>query len=91
MSLLCFIFTYYRPKVGIKNEGCTTTVTTPVPSIDDKIIQIIRATPNITRAEIGKILGMTVDGIKYHINKLRKEGRLEWEGHSRSGRWVIKK
>ena len=53
--------TYYRRKIGAKNGGSTapvtTPVTTPVPSIDDKIIQIIRATPNITRAEIGKILG----------------------------------
>lgn len=83
--------TYYRRKIGSKNEGSTTPVTTPVPSIDDKIIQIIRATPNITRAEIGKILRMTVNGVKYHNNKLRKAGRLEWEGHSRTGRWVIKK
>ena len=87
--------TYYRRKIGAKNGGSTapvtTPVTTPVPSIDDKIIQIIRATPNITRAEIGKILGMTVNGVKYHINKLRKAGRLEWEGNSRTGRWVIKK
>ena len=35
--------------------------------------------------------GCPVDGVKYLINKLRKAGRLKWEGNSRIGRWVIKK
>ena len=83
--------TYYRPKIGAKNGGSTTPVTTPVLSTDEKIIQIIRVTPNITRAEIGEILGMTVNGVRYYIDKLRKAERLEWEGNSRTGRWVIKK
>lgn len=82
--------TYYRPKPGVKNEGSTTPVTTPVQDIDEKILQIVRSTPNITRAEIAKLFGMTVDGIKYHINKLKKAGRLEWVGNSRTGKWVIK-
>ena len=86
--------TYYRPKPGVKNEGSTTSVTTPVTTpvqdIDEKILQIVRSTPNITRAEIAKLFGMTVDGIKYHINKLKKAGRLEWVGNSRTGKWVIK-
>lgn len=87
--------TYYRPKVGATNGGSTTSVTTPVTTpvidVDEKIMQIVRSTPNITRAEIGKICGMTVDGVKYHINKLKKAGRLEWKGNSRTGRWIIKK
>lgn len=35
-----------------------------------------------------KYLSQTV---RYYIDKLRKEERLEWEGHSRTGRLVIKK
>ena len=68
-----------------------TLVTTPVFRTDDKIIQIVRSTPNITREEIGKICGISINGVRYYIDKLRKAGRLEWEGNSRTGRWVIKK
>lgn len=59
-----------------------TLVTTPVFRTDDKIIQIVRSTPNITREEIGKICGISINGVRYCIDKLRKAGRLEWEGNS---------
>lgn len=59
-----------------------TLVTTPVFRTDDKIIQIVRSTPNITREEIGKICGISINGVRYYNNKLRKAGRLEWEGNS---------
>ena len=59
-----------------------TLVTTPVFRTDDKIIQIVRFTLNITREEIGKICGISINGVWYYIDKLRKAGRLEWEGNS---------
>ena len=83
--------TYFRPKLGGSYGDSTTPVTTPVRNdISEKILQVVRSTPNITRAEIAKIFAMTVDGVKYHINKLKKAGRLEWEGNSRTGKWVVK-
>lgn len=93
------VITYYRPKVGGRNEGSTTPVTTPITTpvttpvlrTEEKIIQIVRSTPNITRAEIGKICGISINGVRYYIDKLRRAGRLEWEGNSRTGRWVIKR
>ena len=90
--------TYYRPKIGAKNGGSTAPKTAPKTEpktapkrMDDIIISIIRSTPNITKAEIAKICGLSESGVRYYIDKLRKEERLEWEGHSRTGRWVIKK
>lgn len=39
-----------------------------------KIIDIIKRNPKITRKELAKKIGITDDGIKYHLNKLKKEG-----------------
>jgi predicted HTH transcriptional regulator len=82
--------TFYR-QVGERNEGSTTPVTTPVTDIKEKIIQIIMATPNISKADIASLCNLSIDGVKYHINKMRKNGLIEWVGNSRNGRWIIKK
>ena len=46
--------------------------------------------PDNVWEEIANLCGMSVSGVKYHLEKLRKSGKLEWQGHSRTGKWVIK-
>ena len=90
--------TYFRPKLGGSHGGSTTPITTPkttpitTPQNDteDRILSIVRSTPNISKAEIGSLLGISANGVGYYIDKLRKSGKLEWQGHSRTGKWVIK-
>jgi ATP-dependent DNA helicase RecG len=90
--------TYFRPKLGGSHGGSTTPITTPkttpitTPQNDteDRILSIVRSTPNISKAEIGSLLGISANGVRYYIDKLRKSGKLEWQGHSRTGKWVIK-
>ena len=53
------------------------------------ILEMIRENSRITRKEIAEKLGMTVDGVKYHIRRLTNAGKLYYEGTSRSGHWVI--
>ena len=45
----------------------------------------------MTQFELAQIIGITINGIKYHIKKLTKEGLIEHEGPTKAGRWVIKK
>ena len=54
----------------------------------DIIIHLIKETPNIRKSDIAANLGITVRGVRYHIEKLKKDGRLFWEGNSRNGHWV---
>ena len=87
--------TYFRPKLGGSHEGSNDSKTTPKTtpkkiSKTEKVLSIIRSTPNITKEEIAKLTGLTKDGVIYHIDKLKKEGKIEWQGHSRTGKWVIK-
>ena len=87
--------TYFRPKLGGSHGGSNDSKTTPKTtpkkiSKTEKVLSIIRSTPNITKEEIAKLTGLTKDGVIYHIDKLKKEEKIEWQGHSRTGKWVIK-
>ncbi|MBP5340430.1 MAG: putative DNA binding domain-containing protein [Prevotella sp.] len=67
----------------------TVPVTVSKENVKDSIIRMIRRTPNIRKSDLAAYLGITVRGVKYHIEKLRKDGRLIWEGNSRNGHWTL--
>ena len=86
--------TYFRPQLRGSYGGGTAPVTAPVDNskedVAEHILRIIYSTPNITKEDIAKLLGISKSGVRYYIDKLKKEGRLEWQGNSRTGKWVIK-
>jgi ATP-dependent DNA helicase RecG len=45
-----------------------------------KIIQYIQETPDITRKELARRLGMTENGVKYHIKNLTQDGIIKRMG-----------
>lgn len=55
----------------------------------DKIIEQMSANPKITRNELAAILGLTSDGIKYHLQKLTAKGIITRKGSARSGYWTV--
>ena len=54
-----------------------------------RILEQLRTTPGITRGELAAILEITPDGVKYHLQKLLKEGIVVRKGSPRSGFWEI--
>ena len=40
--------------------------------------------------EIAEHLNISFDGVRYHIKKLRGEGRIKREGSTKSGKWIVK-
>ena len=58
--------------------------------IEKFISDTIKNNPNITINEIAEKMGLTRDGIKYHINKLKKDNRIKHVGSTKAGYWVIK-
>ena len=46
------------------------------PKTTQKIIEFIGDNPQITRNELAEIIGITPDGIKYNLDKLKKEKRF---------------
>ena len=43
----------------------------------EKIIDLIKEKPNITQAQIAKVLGITRDGVSYNIKKLKENKIIE--------------
>ncbi len=55
-----------------------------------EITKLIQKNPNITRNEIAKIINITVDGVKYNLNKLVSEGIIERIVPNNGGYWKVK-
>ena len=56
-----------------------------------QILKIMRSTPTITLGEIASLCGIGKDGVRYHINYLKKNGYIRREGGNKGGRWIILK
>lgn len=76
--------------LGVIDETLALESNTPR-STRDKIIEQIRNNPQITRNDLASILGITSDGIKYHLQKMTVEGVIVRHGSARSGYWEVLK
>ena len=56
----------------------------------DRIIAIMKEHPSITVKKIAQQLNLSVGGVRYHINKMKKDGLVEHIGSSKKGTWLIK-
>ena len=56
----------------------------------NKIIDIISDKPNITRLELSKMLNVAESTIRRDILKLKDEGKIEYVGSSKTGKWIKK-
>ncbi|MDP3112299.1 MAG: winged helix-turn-helix transcriptional regulator [Thermodesulfovibrionales bacterium] len=54
-----------------------------------KILSAIKEKPGITREKLAGLLGITPDGVKYHLNNLKKKGSIKRIGGRKEGVWVI--
>ena len=67
-----------------KKLGGTTQETT-----QERILTTIQAKPKITQKELAQSIGLTLNGIKYHIKNMTKLGIIKHEGSTKSGKWII--
>lgn len=75
---------FYRdPRYSLKAGKDITRKTTR------KIIEAIAKKSDITQKELAELIGITDDGIKYHITRLRKKGILKRIGPDKGGHWEI--
>jgi len=55
----------------------------------ERILNALRQNQHITRKGLAELVGITPDGIKYHLDKLRASGRIRHVGPTKKGRWEI--
>ena len=56
-----------------------------------RILDLLEAEPEITRRRLAERLGITPDGVKYHLDKLRRAGVIRHVGPTKAGRWEVLK
>jgi ATP-dependent DNA helicase RecG len=54
-----------------------------------KIISIIKSDPQVSRKRLARKIGLTEDGIKYHLAQLKKKGIVKRIGPDKGGYWKI--
>ena len=73
-------------------EGRGTTQKTPQTtqkSARQRILDCLRSEPNLTRKALADRVGLTPDGVKYHLENLKAAGILRRVGSDRAGRWEV--
>jgi ATP-dependent DNA helicase RecG len=55
----------------------------------ERILAALRADPRPTRKILAQRLGLSADGVKYHLTKLRTAGRIRHVGSTKAGRWEV--
>ena len=55
----------------------------------EMILGLIKIDPAITRKGLAEKTGLTPDGVKYHLNKLRKQGVIRHLGATKKGYWEV--
>lgn len=69
-------------------ETDNTTQETP-DNTRSRVIKLLKANPRLTARQLADVLGITFDGARYHLAKLRKEGVIRHEGPRKGGSWVV--
>jgi len=57
----------------------------------ERIPALLEADPRLTRHLLAERLGITVDGVKYHLDRLRAGGTIRHVGATKAGRWEVLK
>jgi len=60
-------------------------------TVREKIVELLHQQPAATRYELARQLGLSSDGVKYHLNKLRVSGTIRHVGPTKSGYWEVLK
>ena len=53
------------------------------------LLEHLRLQPQTTISELAALLGLTEDGVNYHLRQLQKKGLRQRVGGRKSGRWEV--
>lgn len=63
----------------------------PPATTRERVLALLKADPRTTRRRMAEQIGITPDGVKYHLAKLRKAGVIRHVGPTKAGRWEVLK
>lgn len=56
----------------------------------EKIINLLKSNSTLTIRDLATLLKITDNGVKYHLNQLKKKGIIEHHGATKAGYWEVK-
>ena len=76
---------------GIEQLPRTTQTTTQstTQTTAQKILAIIKANPNVSRSALSREIGLSPDGIKWHLQKLKEGNAIRRVGPKYGGHWEV--
>ncbi len=84
-----FQVTFFRPE----SMGAEVSHGQDIPAVTQKttqkIIEYLQANPSATRKEIASEIGITDEGVKYHLARLQAKGLLRRVGPDKGGHWNV--
>lgn len=57
---------------------------------EKKLIEILLADPEMTQPQLAVRMGITADGVRHAMNRLKAKGLLKRVGSSRKGLWIVR-
>jgi len=92
-----FITRFMRP--GAQDTTLETTLETPATtpetppkppeSAKEAMLQMLRQQPRISAPDLAQATGLSIDGVKYHLNQLKRSGKLRRHGPTKGGHWEV--
>ena len=77
------------PAPPVTTQNAPPTAPTTQISTRQRILELLRAEPKLTRNDLALRTGITPHGVKYHLAILKKAGLLRRVGSDRAGRWEV--
>nr|WP_314577259.1 ATP-binding protein [uncultured Pseudomonas sp.] len=54
-----------------------------------QILVLLRRHPELNGRQIAGLLGLSIDGVKFHLNRLRRDGLIRHIGPTKGGHWEV--
>ena len=78
-----------RERSELRTETSRKTTHSARSSARDRILDCLRAEPELTRSALAERVGLTTDGVKHHLEELRVTGFLRRVGSDNVGHWQV--
>ena len=86
---ICKEIKEFNKEIRVTNKETNKEIKKTDKETEEKIIELIKARPDIVIKEVAEVLDMSVSGIRYHINKMKKAGIIEHIGPTKKGKWIV--
>ena len=61
----------------------------PLSELQTAILKALEEVPSRTLEEVGRVIGCPKTTVRYHVQKLQKDGKVRHEGSTKAGKWVV--